>query len=79
MGGAASVLASAIFLSDAGTQVTRPGILPFALILQTIWLGRCLVPAIRGALNEDIVVFVITDLYSYVVLFALAVILIAAV
>jgi 4-hydroxybenzoate polyprenyltransferase len=78
MGSATSVVALAIFLSDTGTKVTRPGILWFALLLQTIWLSRCFVLAIRGVLNEDIVFFVITDLYSYVVLFALTLILIAA-
>ncbi len=76
--GASTLLASAIFLGDIGIQVARPGILWFALLLQMTWLGRCFFLANRGKLNEDLVLFVITDLYSYIALSALALLLIAA-
>ena len=64
--GVTSVLASAIFLNDVGARGTRSGFVWFVLFLQTTWLGRCFFVADRGHLNEDIVLFVIADVHSYV-------------
>jgi 4-hydroxybenzoate polyprenyltransferase len=76
--GAASVLTFAILLHDLGTHAARPGILWLALPLLMTWLGRCFFLADRGKLNEDLVLFVITDLHSSIALSALALLLIAA-
>ena len=75
--GAASVLVLAIFLG-VGTHVARPGILWFIPPLQMAWLGHCFFLADHGRLNEDLVLFVVSDLYSKIVLSALALLLIAA-
>jgi 4-hydroxybenzoate polyprenyltransferase len=74
----ASILALAILLRDIGTKVARPGILWFFPLLQMTWLGRCFFLANDGKLNEDLVSFAITDVYSYIVLSVLALLLIAA-
>ena len=76
--GAASVLASAIFLHTIGTHVARPSILWFVLLLQMAWLRRCFFLCTRGELNEDLLLFVLSDRYSYILLSVLALLLIAA-
>ena len=60
--GVASVLVSAIFLTDVSTRAS--GVLWFVLLLQATWLARCYFAAARGTLNEDLVLFIITDVPS---------------
>jgi 4-hydroxybenzoate polyprenyltransferase len=63
--GVASVLVSAIFLSDVTTRGAASGVLWFVLLLQATWLARCYFAAARGKLNEDLVLFIITDIPRY--------------
>jgi 4-hydroxybenzoate polyprenyltransferase len=63
--GLTSVLVSAIFLSDVATRGAASGALWFVLLLQAAWLSRCYFGATRGRLNEDLVLFIITDVPSY--------------
>jgi 4-hydroxybenzoate polyprenyltransferase len=63
-GGVTSVLISAIFISDVITRGAASGALWFVLLLQATWLSRCYFAATRGRLNEDLVLFIITDVPS---------------
>jgi 4-hydroxybenzoate polyprenyltransferase len=61
-----SVLVSAIFISYVAARGAAAGVLWFVLpLLQATWLSRCYFAAARGKLNEDLVLFIITDFPSY--------------
>jgi hypothetical protein len=69
-----SVSAFAIFFSHVGAPSLAWLILP----LLAAWLGRCFFTAVRGRLNEDLVVFIMADRFSLITLTALMLTLIAA-
>jgi 4-hydroxybenzoate polyprenyltransferase len=76
--GGASIATLAILLSRAAEQAARPALLWCALVVATAWLGRCFFLVERGRLSEDLVFFIATDLFSYITLAVLAVLLLAA-
>lgn len=74
----ASLLAGTTVIHGLTEQAARPEALWFILPMLAAWLCRCLFLAIRGRLNEDLVIFVCTDRYSLITLAALVLFLILA-
>jgi 4-hydroxybenzoate polyprenyltransferase len=76
--GAASIATLAILLSGAAGEAVKPALLWCALILAAFWLGRCFLLAERGFLSEDLVLFIVTDPFSYITVATSAILLAVA-
>jgi 4-hydroxybenzoate polyprenyltransferase len=74
----ASLLAVGILIHGLADQTARPEVLWLIVPVLGAWLCRCLFLAVRGTLNEDLVVFVCTDRYSLITLAGLVLLLIVA-
>jgi 4-hydroxybenzoate polyprenyltransferase len=74
----ASLIAGAILIYGLMDRAARPEALWFILPLLAAWLCRCLFLAVRGTLNEDLVMFVCMDRYSLVTAAALVLLLVVA-
>lgn len=76
--GAVIVLALYVYAPEVATRYSRPELLWLACPILLYWLGRLLLLAIRGALDDDPVMFALRDWTSWVAGLLLAVVAVMA-